>query len=177
MIPIIPSWFSTLIFLPGRMCHGYITKSIVSRYDIEIYSLNYLEIDPNIANVMHRAPTSFREKSIIVLAPFVFNIFVSLLGFSYALSLQEDATGLFLLGIYIGCAFAYTSFPTKEIAHKLWIATIQEFKKGEVLAYLVFLPVALIRLIKFLSFFSAQFFFVVVIFIICSLFVKNKVLN
>jgi len=176
MIPI-QSWFTNLIFLPGRVSHTFATKSIVNRYDIEIYSINYLEIDPTITPVKHLIPQFYKEKVYIVLAPFVLNVVLSIIGFSYTLTANEDDGFTFLLGIYIGCAFAYSAFPTKDIAHSVWLESLKALKKNEALAFLFILPIAFIRLIKFFSFFGTQLLFALLIFIICSLFIKHNIIH
>lgn len=176
MIIPFPHWFANLIFLPGRLAHTYITKSIVDRYSLRITTLNYLEIDAKISNVIHESPKTYREMVMITLVPFVINSILGIFSYTYSL-MNSKSIGVELLFIYLGIAFCYSAFPTKEITQRLWIATIREIKNSEVLAYICFLPVALMNLIKILSFFSAQLIMAILVYVVCTYYYNKDIVS
>ncbi len=176
MIIPFPHWFANLIFLPGRLAHTYITKSIVDRYGLRITTLNYLEIDAKVSNVIHERPKTYREMVMIILVPFVINNILGIFSYTYSLTNSKNI-GVELFFVYLGIAFCYSAFPTKEIAQRLWLATIREIKDGETLAYICFLPVGLINLIKILSFFSAQILTALLIYVVCTYYYNKEIFS
>ncbi len=173
MIIPVPTWFFNLIFLPGRIVHAFITQLLVNRYELDIYTLNYLEIDPKISNVIHQEPNAYREKYSIVLIPFFTNIFLSIFSYYYSFIFDNQA-GLSLLFIYLGITFSYAAFPTSGIAKKLWKNTIVQIKEGEFIAYFLVLFVGFINVIKFLSFFSASLIFALILYVISNFIFKPE---
>lgn len=156
---LITTWFINLILLPGRMLHTILTKHLAHRYDLQVYTIDYLEIASDRSQIIYESPTTLKEKYVLGLGPFFIlnSIAISL----YYLALTADNTTLFLLFAYTGIAASYASFPIPEISYELWKATLQEIKKGEILAIIFFIPIAIINLIKIFSMFSIEFLFAI----------------
>ena len=166
----IPTWFANLVLLPGKMAHTAITKSLTQRYNLKIHSINYLEIAPDRSQIIYDSPNTLKEKYAVGIGPFF--ILNSLALGLYYLALTADKISLFLLFAYLGLSCSYASFPTIEIIHELWKATMQGVKKGDFIAILFLIPVAIIGIIKFLSILGVEILFAVGLLIWLSIVLK-----
>jgi len=67
---LITTWFINLILLPGRMLHTILTKHLAHRYDLQVYTIDYLEIASDRSQIIYESPTTLKEKYVLGLGPF-----------------------------------------------------------------------------------------------------------
>ena len=161
---IITSWFFHILFLPGRMLHTLITKNLIARYDLKVYTIDYLEIEHKKSQILYEAPKTLKEKYVIGAGPFFILSGLSILLYYAALTV-EATTIISILFIYSGMACAFASFPSTEISHELWKATQQGIKQGDILAIIFCIPIAFFNLVKFFYIFKLELLFAVGLFI------------
>lgn len=166
----LPTWFANLVLLPGKMTHTVLTKSLTQRYNLKIHSLNYLEIAPDRSQIIYSIPKTLKEKYVVGIGPFF--ILNSIAIGLYYLALTSNKTSLFLVFTYLGISCAYASFPTMEITQQLWKTTMKEMKEGDFLAILLFIPISIIGIIKFLSILGIEILFAVGLLIWLSIVLK-----